>query len=30
VQIMAVDGYIANHIPKACGTAARLLGIYAR
>jgi chorismate mutase len=30
VQIMAVDGYIADHIPEACGTAARLLGIYAR
>jgi len=27
---MAIDGYIADHIPEACGTAARLLGIYAR
>ena len=30
VQIMAIDGYIADHIPEACGAAARLLGIYAR
>ena len=30
VQIMAIDGYIDDHIPEAFGTAARLLGIYAR
>jgi chorismate mutase len=28
--VMAVDGYISDHVPVACGAGARLLGIYAR
>lgn len=30
LQIVAVDGYFDDHLPEACGPAARLLGIYAR
>ena len=30
LQIVAVDGYFGDHLPEACGPAARLLGIYAR
>ena len=29
-KIVAVDGYFDDHAPEACGTAARLIGIYAR
>jgi len=29
-KIVAVDGYFDDHVPEACGPAARLLGIYAR
>ena len=29
-EIVAVDGYFDDHVPEACGLAARLLGIYAR
>ena len=29
-KIMAVDGYFDDHMPEACGSAAQLLGIYAR
>ena len=30
LQILAVEGYFDDHLPEACGPAARLLGIYAR
>mgnify|MGYP004336153265 CR=1 FL=1 len=29
-KIVAVDGYFDDHVPEACGSAARLIGIYAR
>ena len=29
-EIVAVDGYFDDHVPEACGSAAQLLGIYAR
>ena len=29
-EIVAFDGYFDDHMPKACGSAAQLLGIYAR
>lgn len=29
-KVVAVDGYFDDHMPEACGSAAQLLGIYAR
>ena len=29
-KLVAVDGHFDDHVPEACGPAARLLGIYAR